>query len=39
VGELMAQILGGRRPGHLLIDPPCPRHILLLAQQDQNARK
>lgn len=33
VGELLADVLRGNRPGHLLIDPPCPRHILLLAGQ------
>lgn len=27
--ELILDILHGARPEHLLIDPPCPRHILL----------
>lgn len=27
--ELILDILHGARPAHLLIDPPCPRHILL----------
>lgn len=35
----IAYVLRGNRPPHLLIDPPCPRHILLLAGQSwpQNA--
>lgn len=31
--ERVIDILRGNRPPHLLIDPPCPRHILLLASQ------
>lgn len=29
--ELVVYVLRGNRPRHLLIDPPCPRHILALA--------
>jgi hypothetical protein len=25
-----ARVLGGARPPHLLVDPPCPRHVLWL---------
>jgi lactate dehydrogenase-like 2-hydroxyacid dehydrogenase len=35
-GRLLLSVLQGNRPGHLLIDPPCPRHILLLANQHWN---
>lgn len=31
--ELAAGMAQGERPAHLLIDPPCPRHILALAGQ------
>ena len=31
--RMIAHVLQGNRPSHLLIDPPCPRHILLLAGQ------
>jgi D-3-phosphoglycerate dehydrogenase len=31
VAGLVASVLYGNRPDHLLIDPPCPRHILALA--------
>lgn len=31
VADLIVYILRGNRPSHLLIDPPCPRHILLMA--------
>lgn len=34
VAELIALVLRGNRSPHLLIDPPCPRHILLMANQD-----
>jgi phosphoglycerate dehydrogenase-like enzyme len=31
--ELVMTMARGQRPPHLLIDPPCPRHILALAGQ------
>ena len=31
IAGIIAELQAGQRPSHLLIDPPCPRHILQLA--------
>lgn len=33
-GRLLAFMWRGNRPPHLLIDPPCPRHVLSMAGRD-----
>ena len=34
MGRLLANVLCGGRPPHLLIDPPCPRQIMRMAGEE-----